>query len=38
LVSAGFQEPEIEIRQEHDVEGVSGGIASAAVRGRKPEA
>ncbi|MDQ6899917.1 MAG: arsenite methyltransferase [Candidatus Dormibacteraeota bacterium] len=36
LAEAGFQEPAIEITQEHDVEGVSGAIASAAVRGRKP--
>jgi ubiquinone/menaquinone biosynthesis C-methylase UbiE len=36
LVDAGFQEPEIEITQEHDVEGVGAAIASAAVRGRKP--
>ena len=38
LVEAGFQEPKIEITQEHDVQGVQGAIASAAVRGRKPEA
>lgn len=38
LAEAGFQDPEIEITQEHDVEGVAGAIASAAVRGRKPEA
>jgi arsenite methyltransferase len=38
LAEAGFEEPEIEITQKHDVEGVSGAIASAAVRGRKPEA
>ena len=36
LVAAGFQDPDVEITQEHDVEGVSGAIASAAVRGRKP--
>jgi arsenite methyltransferase len=36
LVEAGFQNPEIEITQEHDVEGVTSAIASAAVRGRKP--
>jgi arsenite methyltransferase len=36
LVEAGFEEPSIEITQEQDVEGVSGAIASAAVRGRKP--
>jgi ubiquinone/menaquinone biosynthesis C-methylase UbiE len=36
LVEAGFQEPEIEITQEHEVEGVGAAIASAAVRGRKP--
>ena len=38
LAAAGFQHPEIEVIQEHDVEGVQGAIASAAVRGRKPEA
>jgi hypothetical protein len=38
LAEAGFHEPEIEITQKHDVEGVSGAIASAAVRGRKPDA
>jgi arsenite methyltransferase len=36
LVEAGFQEPEIEITQEHDVEGIGAAIASAAIRGRKP--
>jgi ubiquinone/menaquinone biosynthesis C-methylase UbiE len=36
LSEAGFQHPEIEITQEHDFEGISGAIASAAVRGRKP--
>src|ERR687886_256118 len=38
LAEAGFQNPKIELTQEHDVEGVQGPIASAAVRGRKPEA
>jgi arsenite methyltransferase len=38
LVEAGFQDSGIEITQEHDVEGVRGAVASAAVRGRKPEA
>jgi arsenite methyltransferase len=38
LAEAGFQDPEIEVTQEHDVEGVKGAIASAAVRGRKPDA
>ena len=37
LAASGFQDPEIEIIQAHDVEGVSAAIASAAVRGRKPE-
>jgi arsenite methyltransferase len=37
LVEAGFQAAEIEITQEHQVEGVGAAIASAAVRGRKPE-
>ncbi|MDP9246634.1 MAG: arsenite methyltransferase, partial [Candidatus Dormibacteraeota bacterium] len=36
LVEAGFRDPAIEITQEQDVEGVTGAIASAAVRGRKP--
>jgi SAM-dependent methyltransferase len=36
LLEAGFQDAEIEVTQEHDVEGVGGAIASAAVRGRKP--
>ncbi len=35
LLEAGFQDAEIEVTQEHDVEGVGGAIASAAVRGRK---
>jgi hypothetical protein len=36
LVEAGFRDPEIEITQEHEVEGVGVAIASATVRGRKP--
>nr|MDQ6900069.1 arsenite methyltransferase [Candidatus Dormibacteraeota bacterium] len=36
LVDAGFEGAEIEITQEHDVEGIAGAIASAAIRGRKP--
>ena len=38
LVEAGFQDTDIEITQEHDLEGMRGAIGSAAVRGRKPEA
>ncbi|MDQ6636937.1 MAG: arsenite methyltransferase [Candidatus Dormibacteraeota bacterium] len=36
LVDAGFDGAEIEITQQHDVEGTTGAIASAAIRGRKP--
>ncbi|MBJ7602041.1 MAG: arsenite methyltransferase [Candidatus Dormibacteraeota bacterium] len=36
LVEAGFEGAEIEITQQHDVEGIAGAIASAAIRGRKP--
>jgi arsenite methyltransferase len=36
LLDAGFLGAEIEITQEHQVEGVGAAIASAAVRGRKP--
>ncbi|MBJ7597949.1 MAG: arsenite S-adenosylmethyltransferase [Candidatus Nephthysia bennettiae] len=38
LVDAGFETAEVEITQEHEVEGVGAAVASAAVRGRKPGA
>jgi arsenite methyltransferase len=36
LVDAGFETAEVEITQEHEVEGVGAAVASASVRGRKP--
>ncbi len=36
LVEAGFQDPTVEITNEQDVEGITGAIASAAIRSRKP--
>jgi len=36
LVGAGFEAPDIEITNEHGVEGLPGAIGSASIRARKP--